>query len=329
MAEMLNNVLVEPYGFIYITTNMINGKKYLGQRKFNDGWINYLGSGVLIQQAIETYGKENFSRNIVCFCNSEQELNETEYELSVWLDVVDSDDWYNLVFGGGTTAGWHPTQATKDKIALRAKERLSNPANHPMYGKQGLAGEQNPMFGISPKERMDEETYQQWYENHIPYWESGSRKGVPLWKDRPNPNLGKPMSTEQKEILSALAKERYENPEDHPMFGKNHSAESRKKMSERKKNKIPMHHCKPVFGIELNRCFYSAKGAERALGIAAQSIGKCCKGKVKTAGQNPDTGEKVHWVYAQYAIEQGYIAQKDIDRCLQELEGKGDNYYEN
>ena len=49
-----------PYGFIYITTNMVNGKRYIGQKKFCDGWKTYLGSGKLLKKAIKKYCKENF-----------------------------------------------------------------------------------------------------------------------------------------------------------------------------------------------------------------------------------------------------------------------------
>lgn len=56
------------YGFIYITTNLINGKKYIGKRKctFNEYDDSYLGSGKLLLQAVEKYGKSNFSREIKC-----------------------------------------------------------------------------------------------------------------------------------------------------------------------------------------------------------------------------------------------------------------------
>lgn len=52
------------YGFIYITTNHINGKQYIGQRKYDkkEKWKNYLGSGIILTRAIEKYGKENFSK---------------------------------------------------------------------------------------------------------------------------------------------------------------------------------------------------------------------------------------------------------------------------
>lgn len=40
----------EPYGFIYITTNMIDGMRYIGQRKFYGNWLSYLGSGNFLKE---------------------------------------------------------------------------------------------------------------------------------------------------------------------------------------------------------------------------------------------------------------------------------------
>ena len=40
------------YGFVYITTNKINGKKYIGMCKSSHE-KNYLGSGKILREAIE------------------------------------------------------------------------------------------------------------------------------------------------------------------------------------------------------------------------------------------------------------------------------------
>ena len=120
--------IIEPYGFIYITTNLINGKRYLGQKSFDKygDYKNYLGSGVTLQKAIDKYGRENFNRNIITFCYSKEELNKAEYDFSAFLNVVESDDWYNLVYGGGTTTGYHLTDKTKEKISkIKTGKHLS------------------------------------------------------------------------------------------------------------------------------------------------------------------------------------------------------------
>lgn len=41
MEEVHERTVYEPYGFVYNATNMVNGKKYLGQKKFSDGWESY------------------------------------------------------------------------------------------------------------------------------------------------------------------------------------------------------------------------------------------------------------------------------------------------
>ena len=45
---------------IYKTTNLINGKIYIGMSKNKKE--NYLGSGIYLKYAIDKYGKENFKK---------------------------------------------------------------------------------------------------------------------------------------------------------------------------------------------------------------------------------------------------------------------------
>lgn len=165
-----------PYGFIYITTNMINGMRYLGQKKFSKGWEFYLGSGVEFKKDLKTFRKSNFIRNIIHICNTPEELNQAEYDLSVFLNVVEDSNWYNLVYGGGTTYGWHPSKETlrKKSIAFsgdknpnygkprsdETKKKIGDAQRgekahwygatgdkNPNYGNHKLAGENNPMYG--------------------------------------------------------------------------------------------------------------------------------------------------------------------------------------
>ena len=59
---------------IYKTTNLTTGKIYVGQDSKNNP--NYFGSGKYIFRSIKKYGKENFKKEILCECNSKEELNE-------------------------------------------------------------------------------------------------------------------------------------------------------------------------------------------------------------------------------------------------------------
>lgn len=98
-----SNELIEPYGFIYITTNLINGKRYIGQKKFDDWgqWKYYLGSGTYLQKAIDKYGSENFSRGVVDIAFSKEDLDKKEYDWIEYYKAVTDENYYNLIEGGG------------------------------------------------------------------------------------------------------------------------------------------------------------------------------------------------------------------------------------
>lgn len=91
--------IMEKQYFIYLTTNLVNGKQYIGQHY---GYANdkYLGSGVKLTRAIEKYGAENFYRIILCFCKDAEEANQKEIEIIARYNAVEDDNFYNIASGG-------------------------------------------------------------------------------------------------------------------------------------------------------------------------------------------------------------------------------------
>ena len=88
------------YGYIYLTTNLINNKKYIGQHKSKKFDESYKGSGKVLLQAIDLHGWDNFSCEILEWANSKEKLNELEKFYIKKYDAVNSRDFYNLVRGG-------------------------------------------------------------------------------------------------------------------------------------------------------------------------------------------------------------------------------------
>jgi hypothetical protein len=137
--------------------------------------------------------------------------------------------------------------------------------------------------------------------------------------------LGQKLSDTQREIISQKAIERYQNKENHPMYGQHHTDEARQKMSS-KRNDGQMYCCKPIFCPELNQYFYAASEAEKILHIDASAIRKCIRGDKhrKTAGRHPDTQEKLHWYSVTKEEYENYITKqndlKENDRLWQEQE---------
>lgn len=115
---------MEKYGFVYITVNLVNGKKYIGQRKYVDGWEEYLGSGKLLIRAIHKYGKENFQKTILQDAYSKEELDELEKYYIKLYDACNSDEFYNLASGG---TGGNVLEGYDEEVKerIKAKQRAA------------------------------------------------------------------------------------------------------------------------------------------------------------------------------------------------------------
>ena len=95
------------YGYIYITTNLINNIKYIGQKKSNKFDESYKGSGTYLRRAINKYGENNFECHILeqvgdikTICDSKAELDYAEWFYINYYDCVNSSEYYNLKSGG-------------------------------------------------------------------------------------------------------------------------------------------------------------------------------------------------------------------------------------
>lgn len=87
----------EPNWVIYKTTNLINNKCYIGKDKYNNP--KYIGSGLILKQAIKKYGIENFKKEVIEICDSQPKCDEREI---FWIKEINSfyPIGYNINTGG-------------------------------------------------------------------------------------------------------------------------------------------------------------------------------------------------------------------------------------
>jgi hypothetical protein len=104
--------------YLYKITNKLNGRFYIGIHSTEDINDGYMGSGSLIMQAIKKYGKKNFEKTIIKYCETREKLVELE-ERVVNKRFVARKDTYNLSTGGaGAESSW---EKSNEKIAYKLK----------------------------------------------------------------------------------------------------------------------------------------------------------------------------------------------------------------
>ena len=85
------------YGYVYLTTNLINNIKYIGMHKSEYHDKRYLGSGKLLMLAIKKYGVQNFKNEILHWCKTLDELCNKELETILEHNAHVSNDYYNII----------------------------------------------------------------------------------------------------------------------------------------------------------------------------------------------------------------------------------------
>ena len=108
------------YHYIYKTTNLINGKFYVGMHSTSNMNDGYLGSGRRLRYSIRKYGVENFQIEYLEFFDSREDLAAREAEL-VNEDLLHDPMCINLKSGG--VGGWSVEQQRKNSIKGNLKKQ--------------------------------------------------------------------------------------------------------------------------------------------------------------------------------------------------------------
>ena len=87
-------------GYIYKTTNLINGRVYIGKHCVSEYDPTYYGSGKLLKKAIKKYGKENFKNELLLEAETESQLNELEKKTIREYREMFGRKLYNIAEGG-------------------------------------------------------------------------------------------------------------------------------------------------------------------------------------------------------------------------------------
>ena len=102
----------EYVGFVYIITNQLTNRKYIGKKNFyfsktkqvkgkkkrfkvDSDWQTYYGSNKELAADVEKLGKENFKREILRLCKSKGEFSYFEAKYQFDYNVLESEEYYN------------------------------------------------------------------------------------------------------------------------------------------------------------------------------------------------------------------------------------------
>jgi hypothetical protein len=111
-VDFTEEMIGDNYGFVYLITNLDNGKKYIGKKFFYSSrtkvikgkkkklkvpsdWQTYYGSNTELQKDVTIQGRERFKREILHLCLSKGTCGYLEAKEQFVSGALESDDYYN------------------------------------------------------------------------------------------------------------------------------------------------------------------------------------------------------------------------------------------
>ncbi len=120
-GQPINELPEDCIGFVYLITNNVSGRKYIGKKlskfskttyktvklkngtkkkkkiksKVDSDWLTYYGSNDQLNKDVATLGADNFTREILYLCKSKAECSYIEAREQFTHKVLESADWYN------------------------------------------------------------------------------------------------------------------------------------------------------------------------------------------------------------------------------------------
>lgn len=262
----------EPIWTVYVHTNTINNKRYVGitSKKPEERWGNG-GSGyrknMHFWSSIQKYGWDNFEHEIINSKLTHDEACKIEKDLIKRYQSNNNRYGYNLTDGGEGISGYKISEETKEKL------RQAN------LGKS-----------------LTEETRKKISQKLKGYKKSEAEKEaiskrMSLKIGELNNMYGKHHSEETKRKMSESISNAMQNKEVREKIGKANRGINHGRIV-------------PLYCPELNQCFWGGKDVFNQYGI--RHVLEVRNKADKTAGKHPDTGEPLHW---QDATTNNYVMQ--------------------
>jgi group I intron endonuclease len=232
--------------FVYLTTNLINGRQYVGSHNGNKN-DSYLGSGDIIESAQKKYGKKNFERKILEITETRKEAFLLEEKYIRLNETHVSQGGYNISWTGGMGSwGGKHSEETKKKLSKITKERLKDKNNHPFYGKHHTIETKEKLKDLYKNKSLEEihgvkkaaAIKKKISENGVGML--GKKHSIVAKKKMSLARIGKESNAKGIKWTKEQRKNKSESQkgEKAPNFGKKFSEETKRKMSEAAKGRV-------------------------------------------------------------------------------------------